>query len=130
MKKILISAVFFGLLITACTRSYETYPAVDAPAPAVYTDWDRAIRADTDMQTMYADMPRKIQKPIDMYMAFALALKYNYTRRLVSYQQSMIEVGMSPENRLPEIFSSAGYVNTDNKSAMDSELKLAWNILD
>ena len=130
MKKILISAVFFGLLITACTRPYETYPAVDAPAPAVYTDWDRAIRADTDMQTMYADMPRKIQKPIDMYMAFALALKYNYTRRLVSYQQSMIEVGMSPENRLPEIFSSAGYVNTDNKSAMDSELKLAWNILD
>lgn len=116
------------MLITACSNT--EYYEVDIPAPAAYTDWDRAIRVDTDMQTMYANTPRKIQKPIDMYMAFALALKYNYTRRLVSYQQSMIEVGMNPENRLPEIFSSAGYVNTDNKSAMDSELKLAWNILD
>ena len=128
MHKILSSFIFFALLITACSNT--EYYEVDIPAPAAYTDWDRAIRVDTDMQTMYANTPRKIQKPIDMYMAFALALKYNYTRRLVSYQQSMIEVGMNPENRLPEIFSSAGYVNTDNKSAMDSELKLAWNILD
>ena len=128
MHKILSLFIFFALLISACSNT--EYYEVDIPAPAAYTDWDRAIRVDTDMQTMYANTPRKIQKPIDMYMAFALALKYNYTRRLVSYQQSMIEVGMNPENRLPEIFSSAGYVNTDNKSAMDSELKLAWNILD
>ena len=128
MHKILSLFIFFTLLISACSNT--EYYEVDIPAPAAYTDWDRAIRVDTDMQTMYANTPRKIQKPIDMYMAFALALKYNYTRRLVSYQQSMIEVGMNPENRLPEIFSSAGYVNTDNKSAMDSELKLAWNILD
>ena len=42
----------------------------------------------------------------------------------------MIEAGKSPVNRLPEIFSSAGYVNTENKNAQDSELKLAWNLLD
>ncbi|MBE6454406.1 MAG: hypothetical protein E7017_05955 [Alphaproteobacteria bacterium] len=128
MKKIIVIFSFFALLIAACSN--VEYVDIDAPAPAAYTDWDRAIRIDTDLQTMYSNTPRKIQKPIDMYMAFALALKYNYTRRLVSYQQSMVEVGMSPENRLPEIFSSAGYVNTENRSAMDSELKLAWNILD
>ena len=128
MKKITILFSFFALLITACTR-WEV-PEVELPSPASYSDWDRAIRVDTDLQTMYANAPRKIEKPIDMYMAFALALKYNYTRRLVSYQQSLIEVGKSPENRLPEVFSSAGYVNTDNKDTMDSELKLAWNILD
>ena len=128
MKKITVLFSFFALLITACTR-WEI-PEVELPSPASYSDWDRAIRVDTDLQSMYANAPRKIEKPIDMYMAFALALKYNYTRRLVSYQQSLIEVGKSPENRLPEVFSSAGYVNTDNKESMDSELKLAWNILD
>ncbi|MBR2921803.1 MAG: hypothetical protein IKC10_00620 [Alphaproteobacteria bacterium] len=129
MKKIVVSLCLFVLLITACTNFGVVFKD-DIPAPASYTDWDRAIRVDADMQTMYSATPRKIEKPIDMYMAMALALKYNYTRRLVSYQQSMIEVGKDPQNRLPEIFSSAGYVNTDNKDAMDSELKLAWNILD
>ncbi len=128
MKKTIILFSFLALLITACSNR----PAFlgDVPSPAAYTEWDRAIRVDTDMQTMYTATPRKIEKPIDMYMAFALALKYNYTRRLVSYQQSMIEVGKDPKNRLPEVFSSAGYVNPSNGSAMDSELKLAWNILD
>ncbi len=131
MKKILILMSFISFFVGACSE-YGDNSIVERgmPAPASYTDWDRAIRIDTDMQTMYANTPRKIEKPIDMYMAFALALKYNYTRRLVSYQQSMIEVGKNPANRLPEIFSSAGYVNTSNPGAMDSELKLAWNILD
>ena len=129
MKKIIISFCLCALLITACTNGGVVFKD-DIPAPASYTEWDRAIRVDTDMQTMYSATPRKIEKPIDMYMAFALALKYNYTRRLVSYQQSMVEVGKDPQNRLPEIFSSAGYVNTSNQDAMDSELKLAWNILD
>mgnify|MGYP003314731556 CR=1 FL=1 len=105
MKKTIILSCFFALLITACTNSGVIFNK-DVPAPASYTDWDRAIRVDTDMQTMYSATPRKIEKPIDMYMAFALALKYNYTRRLVSYQQSMIEVGKDPQNRLPEVFSS------------------------
>lgn len=128
MKKLIISACAAALAVAACSKYSKENLIV--PAPAAYTDWDRAVRVDTDMQTMYTATPRKIEKPIDMYMAFALALKYNYTRRLVSYQQSMVEVGMNPVNRLPEIFSSAGYVNTSNKDAMDSELKLAWNILD
>ncbi len=129
MKKLLASLLIGGVLTASCSLDNGGYPS-SVPAPASYTDWDRAIRVDVDMQTMYASSARKIEKPIDMYMAMALALKYNYTRRLVSYQQSLVEVGRSPSNRLPEIFSSAGYVNTDNHSAMDSELKLAWNILD
>ncbi len=131
MKRILSILVVISLFVSGCSKFDDnTITEQGVPAPAAYSDWDRAIRVDTDMQTMYANSPRKIEKPIDMYMAFALALKYNYTRRLVSYQQSMVELGMSPENRLPEIFSSAGYVNTSNPNAMDSELKLAWNILD
>lgn len=123
-KKIILFSLFV-FLIASCTSQM-----VEMPAPKAYTEWDRVTRIDTDMQTMYANSPTKIQKPIDMYMAFALALKYNYTRRLVSYQQSMIEVGLNPENRLPEIFSSAGYVNNPTAGEMDSELKLAWNLLD
>lgn len=131
MKKIVVVAGMLALMFSACSRdSGNSIVEHGIPAPAAYTDWDRAIRVDADMQSMYANMPQRIERPIDMYMAFALALKYNYTRRLVSYQQSMVELGMNPENRLPEIFSSAGYVNTSNADAMDSELKLAWNILD
>ncbi len=132
MKKTSVVIAVATLLFGACTvqNDYEVSDSVGVPAPVAYTDWDRAIRVDVDMQTMYAATPHKIEKPIDMYMAFALALKYNYTRRVISYQQSLVEIGESPINRLPEIFSSAGYVNTSNTSAMDSELKLAWNILD
>ncbi len=133
MKKTLLLLLLVPVLISACSKSEDGFEVSDAlavPAPVAYTDWDRAIRVDADMQTMYAASPQKIEKPIDMYMAMALALKYNYTRRVVSYQQSLIEVEKSPANRLPEIFSSAGYVNPSNRSAMDSELKLAWNILD
>lgn len=130
MKKILAS-LFVGIfLLVGCSFEDGSHSDGKVPTPVSYTDWDRAIRVDVDMQTMYASTPRKIEKPIDLYMAMALALKYNYTRRAVSYEQSLIEVGKSPANRLPEIFSSAGYVNSDNHSAMDSELKLAWNILD
>ena len=128
MKKIWAFLLVGIGLVTAC--SSHTDDEMVMTSPVSYTDWDRAIRVDVDLQTMYASTPRKIEKPIDMYMAMALALKYNYTRRVINYQESLLEVGKSPINRLPEIFSSAGYVNTENSNAMDSELKLAWNILD
>ena len=130
MKKILALFLIGAFAVSACTVGDTNDDDLMATAPVSYTDWDRAIRVDVDLQTMYASTPRKIEKPIDMYMAMALALKYNYTRRVVNYQESLIEAGKSPVNRLPEIFSSAGYVNTENKNAQDSELKLAWNLLD
>lgn len=130
MKKILALLLAGAFVISACSVGSNDEDELMATAPVAYTDWDRAIRVDVDLQTMYAATPRKIEKPIDMYMAMALALKYNYTRRVVNYQESLIEAGKSPVNRLPEIFSSAGYVNTENKNAQDSELKLAWNLLD
>ena len=114
MKKTSILISLLTLLITSCSHEYKE---VSVPVSSNYVDWDRAIRIDTDMQTMYAATPTKINRPIDMYMAFALALKYNYTRRLTSYKQSMIEMGLNPKDRLPEVFSSAGYVNTENRTA-------------
>lgn len=130
MKKIILSCLAIVFLATSCynQRSNDTYE--ETKQAAYYNDWDRAIRADVDMQNMYVSTPRKIKTPIDMYMAMALATKYNYSRRMVSYQQAMLEVGKTPMNRLPEIISKAGYINTDNPSEINPELKATWNILD
>ncbi len=125
MKKLLLSLISGILMLSACSRTEG-----DSPAPAYYSDWDRAIRADVDMQNMFVRSPRKIEKPIDMYMAMALALKYNYTRRMVSYEQSMIKAGKSSFSKLPEIMSNAGYINTNNSVNLSPDLKVAWNILD
>ncbi|MBP3545929.1 MAG: hypothetical protein J6K16_02200 [Alphaproteobacteria bacterium] len=136
MKKLLISLLSAVLLVSACGQD-KTVETVDSranvaynPEAVTYSEWDRAIRIDADMQNMFISTPRKIEKPIDMYMAMALALKYNYTRRLVNYEDSLIRAGKSPVNRLPEIVSHAGYINQTNSSAMSPELKVAWNLLD
>ena len=136
MKKLLISLLSAVLLVSACGQD-KTVETVDNranvaynPEAVTYSEWDRAVRIDADMQNMFISTPRKIEKPIDMYMAMALALKYNYTRRLVNYEDSLIRAGKSPVNRLPEIVSHAGYINQTNSSAMSPELKVAWNLLD
>ena len=97
---------------------------------AYYRDWEAAIRADVDMHNMYESTPIKIEKPIDMYMAFALALKYNYSRRLSSYQQSLLDAGYTPYSHIPDVLSQAGYINTRNMNNLNSDLKVAWNALD
>lgn len=124
MKNIFITALFV-LVLNACSQQQ-----VSTVPPAYYSDWDRAVRVDVDMQNMFVATPRKIQKPIDLYMAFALTLKYNYSRRLVTYEQAIIKASKSPVNKLPEIISQAGYVNIDEYSDVNSDLKVAWNILD
>ncbi len=132
MKKLLIS-LFIPVMFAASCGQNNT---VNSPNPAdygkesvLYNDWDRAVRIDVDMQNMYVSTPTKIEKPIDLYMAMSLALKYNYTRRLISYEDSIIRAGKSPVNRLPEIVSHAGYINETN-SGMSPDLKVAWNMLD
>lgn len=128
MKKLLLFSIMGLISVVSCTSGNRRSASV--PTPVAYTDWDRAIRVDVDMQNMYAATPRKIEKPIDMYMAMALALKYNYTRRVVSYEESVAKAGKSPVNKLPEIFATAGYVNDTASADTSSDLKLAWNILD
>ncbi|MBQ1612125.1 MAG: TolC family protein [Alphaproteobacteria bacterium] len=148
MKKLLISLISACLLLSACVQRKSVTPSIKverAPAPsmastvasvaynpeaAAYNEWDRAVRIDTDVQNMFVSTPRKLEKPLDMYMVMALALKYNYTRRLINYEDSLIRAGSSPVSRLPEIVSHAGYINQTNSSAISPDLKVAWNVLD
>lgn len=133
MKKLLISMFVSGLVLAGCSRGNNAAVVETAgynPENVYYNDWDRAVRIDVDMQNMYVSTPTKIEKPIDLYMAMSLALKYNYTRRLASYEDSVIRAGQSPVNRLPEIVSHAGYINETNSDALSPDLKVAWNMLD
>lgn len=132
MKKFLSSIILSAMCVTACATP-EPEPIevmVQGPEPVYYSDWDRAIRVDVDMQNMFVDAPQKIEKPIDIYMAMALALKYNYSRRLISYEQSLLEAGRSPVSNLPDIITTAGYSNDTLNSRISPDMKVAWNILD
>lgn len=132
MKK-LICMTSCVLALSSCqtqhTAEYEAVQSQKAPE-AYYADWDRAVRVDVDMQNMYLNTPRQIKKPIDMYMAMALALKYNYTRRMTSYEENMVKAGSSTYAQIQDILNKAGYINTNNSEHLSPELKVAWNILD
>lgn len=128
MKKIFCFAA--SLLMLASCQTRNENPEQTAQSPAYYSDWDRAVRIDADMQNMYLNTPRRIEKPIDMYMSMALALKYNYTRRMISYEESLLKAGNSSFTQLQEILNNAGYINTNNSSQLSPDLKIAWNVLD
>ncbi len=127
MKKVFCFAASLMMLVSCNLRNNTNQTS---PNPAYYSDWDRAIRIDVDMQNMYLNTPRKIERPIDMYMAMALALKYNYTRRMVSYEETLLKAGNSSFAQLQEILNNAGYVNTNSSAQLSPDLKVAWNILD
>ncbi len=130
MKRIVCFLGALISLLTACTSTQKIPVITEAPVmSAYYSDWDRAVRADVDMQNMYANTPSKITKPIDMYMAMALALKYNYTRRLASYHENLIKSNITPSS-LPMISEKLGYENKTNSLAIPADLKVSWNILD
>ncbi|MBR2136782.1 MAG: hypothetical protein IJ852_02330 [Alphaproteobacteria bacterium] len=133
MKKFLY--LIAGLMaVCACVNKQHNdakgtaYYAAE-PDAAYYSDWDSAIRYDADMHNMYAKAPTKIEKPIDMYMTMALALKYNYSGRMMRYQESLLKAGHSGYSQLQEIASNAGYMN-NNYGDKSPDLKVAWNVLD
>ena len=127
MKKLL--CFMLGIFAVVSCSGKKTYTPTNVPSAAYYSDWDNAIRYDVDMQNMYANTPRKIEKPIDMYMAMALALKYNYSARVTRYQESLLKAGRTAYAKLPEIASNAGYIN-NNYHDTSPDLKVAWNLLD
>ena len=128
MKKYIYFVGAFASLLTACATNYNRES--DAPViSAYYSDWDRAVRADVDMQNMYIGTPSKISKPIDMYMAMALALKYNYTRRLATYKENLIKSNISAAS-LPTIAENLGYDAFSNNGGIPTDLKMSWNLLD
>ena len=57
MKKILAFVLSGVIAVSACSGTYTVSNERGVPAPVSYTDWDRAIRLDVDMQTMYASSP-------------------------------------------------------------------------
>lgn len=131
MKKIICFTGAFAGFLAACSTS-TTAPQFTDEAPvlsAYYSDWDRAVRADVDMQNMYIGTPSKITKPVDMYMAMALALKYNYTRRLASYKESLVSGNISP-NASPTMAENLGYETATYSAAVPADLKVSWNLLD
>lgn len=131
MKRLTLIFCLILFVCASCSwNSSKTSGDRSVPAPVAYNDWDRAIRVDSDMQNMYAATPRKIEKPIDMYMAMALALKYNYSRRISSYEESIIKAGKVSYDKMPEVFEQAGYITDKTSSKSNAELKQAWNILD
>ncbi len=132
MKKILcFIASVLGLVSCQQERQTVYQPELAATKPqAYYADWDRAVRVDVDMQNMYLNTPREIKKPIDMYMAMALALKYNYTRRMASMEENLIKAGSSNYSQLQDVLNKAGYINTNNSANLSPDLKVAWNIID
>ena len=108
MKKLLF--LVFGILsVASCSDNSSKSYTQKGPDAAYYTDWDRAIRYDVDMQNMYANTPLKLEKPIDMYMSMALALKYNYTGRMLRYQESLTKAGQSTYSQLSDIASPCRY---------------------
>lgn len=130
MKKIICFVGALAGLLAACSSTEPAPIITDAPVmSAYYSDWDRAVRADVDMQNMYVGTPSRIEKPIDMYMAMALALKYNYTRRLASYQENLVKSNITPSS-LPTMAENLGYENATNSPAVPSDLKVSWNLLD
>lgn len=130
MKKIIFFLGAFTGLLAACSTNTSQQQITEAPVmSAYYSDWDRAVRADVDMQNMYIDTPSQITHPIDMYMAMALALKYNYTRRLASYQENLIKSNISPAS-LASMAENLGYINTTNSATIPADLKMSWNLLD
>ena len=135
MRKIFCFAASMLLLVSCqitgeTSRSEQVYSEWDNAVPTDGSDLQRSVRVDVDMQNMYLNTPRRIEKPIDMYMTMALALKYNYTRRMVSYEEVLIKAGHSNLAQLQEILNNAGYVNTTNSGHLSPDLKMAWNILD
>ena len=145
MKK-LLCLISCALCVISCAKNQQKYyqeqqaqyiqQYVQSPEQettgtnqAYAADWNSTIRYDTDMQNMYATSPTKFDKPLDMYMVMALALKYNYTARMVRYQENLMKAGQGGFSALPEIVSNAGYINT-NYSDTSPDLKVAWNLLD
>ncbi len=140
MKK-LLCLMICALSVISCAKNQQKYyqeqqaqyiqqyTTVAGPEAAYAENWNSAIRFDADMQNMYAQSPTVIEKPLDMYMTMALALKYNYTGRMMRYQESLAKAGHAAYSALPEIVSNAGYINT-NYTDTSPDLKVAWNILD
>ena len=130
MKKCMYFIGATVVFLSACSIYTDNNTSVDVPVmSAYYSDWDRAVRADVDMQNMYIGTPSSITKPIDMYMAMALALKYNYSRRLASYKENLIKNNISPTS-VVTIAENLGYANTSESDAVPVDLKVSWNLLD
>ena len=69
MKKFICFLGAFAGLLAACSTTTSQQQVTEAPVmSAYYSDWDRAVRADVDMQNMYIGTPSKITRPIEIQL--------------------------------------------------------------
>ncbi len=139
LKNILLLVVF--VVVASCTRYYTMSES---------TDWDRAVRVEKDISSMFDKMPMKIKEPITMYEAMAFAIKNNYEHRIALYRVAINDYvdGLDYDDTIMKV-NKAGYANTrfsdkfivdridDTASGKarstfeeDNKTVIAWNSLD
>ena len=125
-------------------------------SPEPVSDWERAVRVDTDVREMFASQRSNvISQPITLYDAMARALKYNIESR-----QKMMESALAQKqydltrlDMLPKISAGAGYAGRNeynasisktmktgvetpdsyafhDKTSATANLQASWNVLD
>ncbi len=124
--------------------------------PNPLTDWERAVRVDKDIQEMFQGQETvQIFRPLSLYDAMAMALKYNLNTRLKMMESALAvkQYDKVSFEMLPQITAGAGYFARNNYEAMVSksmqtgvvsqaaeaysekthgaaDVQLTWNILD
>ena len=125
-------------------------------SPEPMSDWERAVRVDTDIKEMFASQRSNVvSKPISLYDAMARALKYNLDGRLKTMEGALAQkqYNLTSLDMLPKISAEAGYAGRNNYNATISKsmrtgvetadsfalhekthgtatLQASWNVLD
>ena len=92
--------------------------------PEPLSDWERAIRVDTDIHEMFQEQRSNIiTAPISLYDAMARALKYNLNARLKLMENALSakQFDLSSIDMLPAISAQAGYSARNNYEAVVSK---------
>ncbi len=145
-RKFYIGAVSLSVLMSVAACTSTTTP---------FSDWDRAVRVDKDLTTMFAGHSREVRTRMNIYAVMAGAIKNNYALRLARAESSLAEAknGVASVDMLPSMSVNAGYgyrsndyatlsdmlasntkitdpQKTSDNSHLMANYQVAWNVLD